>query len=376
MGAPWRDHPSWELVREASEMIGRDVGHLLLSAGAEELTATRNSQIATFVLSLVALDAVERIGVAPARAAGHSLGEYTALVAAGSLSFEEGVRLVCERGDAMQAAAEVSEGTMAAVLGLDDDQVSVACVATGGDVWVANYNAPGQVVIAGSPDDVSRACDAAKRLGAKKALPLPVGGAFHTPYMEPARERLEKALDDVDLRPPDVPVVANVDGAPHLGAEEWPDLLATQLTAPVQWRRSIHHLRDEGSPVFVEIGPGKVLTALTRRIAPEATALRVSGPSHLDALLEGLAQPAASGRGDEGEGLFISERLVVAPSAGVFRPTPGVTAGSRLTPGDLLGTVNDEEVRSPFPGELEGILAVDGERVVTSQPLAWLRTDS
>ncbi len=376
MGAPWRDHPSWELVREACEVTGRDVEHLLLTADAAELTATRNSQLATFVLSLVALDAVERIGVAPARAAGHSLGEYTALVAAGSLSFEEGVGLVCERGDAMQAAAEASEGTMAAVIGLDDDQVAVACVATGGDVWVANFNAPGQVVIAGSPIDVGRAADAAKRLGAKKTLPLPVGGAFHTPFMAPARERLEKAVAGVELRAPDVPVIANVDGAPHVQADEWPDLLTTQLTAPVQWRKSVHHLADEGAAVFVEIGPGKVLTGLTKRTAPGSTALRVSEPGHLDALLEGLAQPGAAGRGDEGEGLFISERLVVAPAAGVFRPRPEVTAGARLAPGDLIGLVNGEEVRSPFPGELKGVLAVDGERVVTSQPLAWLRTDS
>src|SRR4051794_40098076 len=172
MGEAWVEHPSWELVEDASDATGRDVRHLLLEAEADELTETRNAQLATFTLSLVVLDAVERVGIAPAICAGHSLGEYTALVATGALSFEDGVRVVAERGDAMQAAAEDSPGTMAAVLGLDDKQADQACRRADGDVWVANYNAPGQVVIAGSEDCVARASAEAKSLGAKRIMPL------------------------------------------------------------------------------------------------------------------------------------------------------------------------------------------------------------
>jgi [acyl-carrier-protein] S-malonyltransferase len=265
MGAPWRDHPSWELVEEASGVAGRDVARLLLDAEADELTATRNAQLATFVLSLVALDAVERLGAEPARLAGHSLGEYTALVAAGALSFEDGVRLVCERGDAMQGASDEHEGTMAAVLGLDDDQVELACKATEGDVWVANFNAPGQVVIAGSGESVLRAGEAAKRLGAKRSMSIPVGGAFHTPYMAPALERLEKAIAAADLRDPETPVLANVDGRTHVDGGEWGDLLARQLTSPVRWRHTLHTLDGEGVSVFVELGPGRVLWGMATR---------------------------------------------------------------------------------------------------------------
>ncbi|MGI9599057.1 MAG: ACP S-malonyltransferase, partial [Acidimicrobiales bacterium] len=152
MGAAWRDHPSWELVAEASEASERDVEHLLLHADEEELRQTRNSQLATYVLSMIVLDAVERIGIEPAFHAGHSLGEYSALTAAGVVNFSAGVQLVTERGNAMQAAAEERPGTMAAVLGLDDEKVEAACRRVDGDVWVANYNAPGQVVIAGDAE--------------------------------------------------------------------------------------------------------------------------------------------------------------------------------------------------------------------------------
>ena len=194
MGRPWVDHESWELVGEASEVAGRDVGQLLLDADADELKDTRNAQLMTFVSSLMVLDAVERLGLEPSLCAGHSLGEYTALTATGALSFEDGVRLVCERADAMHVAGTENPGTMAAVLGLDDDQVEVACRRADSDVWVANFNAPGQVVIAGSPDGVAAASVVAKELGAKKVMPLQVSGAFHTPFMNAARDRLRKAI--------------------------------------------------------------------------------------------------------------------------------------------------------------------------------------
>src|SRR5215213_7437282 len=172
MGAPWIDHESWELVAEASQIAGRDIAHLLLEADADELRQTRNAQLTTFVLSLVVLDAVERLGVAPSAAAGHSLGEYTALTATGALSFADGVRIVAARGDAMQVAAEDNPGTMAAILGLDDDDCDAACRRADGDVWVANFNAPGQVVIAGSFEGVAAAGAVAKEMGAKKVMQL------------------------------------------------------------------------------------------------------------------------------------------------------------------------------------------------------------
>jgi [acyl-carrier-protein] S-malonyltransferase len=375
MGAPWIDHPSWELVGEASAHSGRDVGALLLEADADELKDTRNAQLATFVSSLVVLDAVERLGVEPARLAGHSLGEYTALTAAGALSFDDGVRLVTERGAAMAVAAEEHTGTMAAILGLDDDQVETACVAAGGDVWVANYNAPGQVVIAGDPEAVDAAGQVAKRLGAKRAMALPVSGAFHTPHMEPARERLEKAIDATELRDLDLPVLANVDARPHRDSEEWSDLLAAQLCQPVRWRQTLHNLTDEGVTTFVELGPGGVLTSLAKRTARGAQTVSVETPDDLDRLLEVLAGAVDSeSRADEGEHVFITERVVVSPAAGVFTPVDGIEAGTSLCPGDLLGHVGDHDVRSPFEGSIMGLLAVTGERVQISQPIAWLQT--
>ena len=210
MGRPWADSPSWELVEEASEIAERDVARLLLDADAEELKDTRNAQLTTFVSSLVVLDAVERVGIEPSYCAGHSLGEYTALTATGALGFDDGVRLVIERAAAMHEAGQSHPGTMAAVLGLDDDQVEVACRLADSDVWVANFNAPGQVVIAGSPDGVAAASAAAKNLGAKKVMPLPVSGAFHTSYMVPARERLRRAIADADPRDTEVPMLCGL----------------------------------------------------------------------------------------------------------------------------------------------------------------------
>ncbi len=211
MGRPWADHDSWELVAEASEVAERDVARLLLDADADELRDTRNAQLTTFVSSLMVLDAVERLGFEPSFCAGHSLGEYTALTATGALGFDDGVRLVCERADAMHHAGSANVGTMAAVLGLDDDQVEVACRRADSDVWVANFNAPGQVVIAGSPEGVAAAGAIAKELGAKKVMPLQVSGAFHTPFMAPARDRLRQAIAAASPRDTEVPVISNVD---------------------------------------------------------------------------------------------------------------------------------------------------------------------
>jgi [acyl-carrier-protein] S-malonyltransferase len=373
MGDAWRDHPSWELVTEASAVLGRDLEHLLLSTEAGELTRTDNAQLSTFLTSLVVLDAVERLGVEPAATAGHSLGEYTALVASGALAFEEGLQLVAERGAAMLDATTARIGTMAAVLGLDDDDVEAACARVDGDVWVANYNAPGQVVIAGDPDALARASEIAKELGAKKVMSMAVSGAFHTPFMAPARDRLRSAIGNADLRDAGLPVYANVDARAHSGAE-WTELLNAQLCSPVRWRQILHNLDDAGATVFIELGPGNVLTGMAKRTVSGAKTLSVSTPDDLDKLLTALAAPVETVEVHEGEHLFATERMVVSPAAGVFAPAVGLAPGFVLTPGTVLGTVGDQEVRSPFAGTLVGVLAVEGERVTTSQPIAWLRT--
>ncbi len=246
MGRPWVDHPSWALVAAAADASGRDVAALLLDADADELRRTENAQLSTYVLSLVVHDAVRELGVRCTVAAGHSLGEYTALTAVGALRLEDGVRLVTERGAAMQAAADARPGTMAAVLGADDDIVAEACAKAGGDVWIANSNGAGQVVIAGDPDAIAKAGDLAKELGARKVLALPVGGAFHTPFMAPAADRLRAALAAVEFADAEVPVLANVDALPHQHADQWAGLLDTQLTAPVRWRQTVERMVDDG----------------------------------------------------------------------------------------------------------------------------------
>ncbi len=377
MGEAWADLESWELVSEASAYAGADLSALLLTADADELVSTRNAQLATFVLSLVVLDAIERTGLEPARVAGHSLGEYSALVASGALSFEDGVRLVNERGTAMLAAAEERAGSMAAVLGLDDDKVEAACDAVDGDVWVANYNAPGQVVIAGDAAAIEAAGEAAKGLGAKRVMSFPVGGAFHTPFMAPARDRLTKALAGVEWRSPEIPVHANVDGLTHDDPAEWSDLLAAQLTSPVRWRQILHEFDDAGVNTVIEVGPGSVLTGMAKRTLKGTRTVSVSSPGDLDGLLEALASapPAQADTGQkDGEHLFATERLVVSPGAGVFTPEPGLGPGTAIATGHLLGHVGDQDVRSAFGGSLMGWLAVEGERVATSEPIAWLRT--
>ena len=376
MGQPWTDHPSWELVTEASEVTNRDVARLLLTADAEELTETRNSQLATFVMSMVVLDAVIRLGTEAAGHAGHSLGEYSALTASGVLDFGDAVALVAERGDAMQAAAEEREGTMAAVLGLDDDDVQIACNRAPGEVWLANHNAPGQAVIAGTPEAIDTAAAIARELGAKRVMPLQVGGAFHTPFMAPARDRLSKAIDRTEFRDPHGTVIANVDAAAHGRGSDWPDLLKAQLTSPVRWRQTLTALSDTGFTTYVELGPGEVLGRLVKRTLKGSRPLSVTAPEDLDSLLEALAaSPARAAAAMEGEHLFATERLVVSPAAGIFQTSEGIGAGASVGVGHLVGRVGDHEVRSPFAGELMGVLALDGERVTASQPIAWLRTN-
>jgi [acyl-carrier-protein] S-malonyltransferase len=373
MGRPWADHESWELVDEASEVAGRDVGKLLLDADADELKDTRNAQLTTFVASLMVLDAVERLGIDANYCAGHSLGEYTALAATGALGFQEGVLLVSERAAAMHDAGRAQPGTMAAVLGLDDDQVEVACNLADAEVWVANFNAPGQVVIAGTHDGVEAASKHARELGAKKVMVLPVAAAFHTPFMAPARDRLRDAIAAADIRDGEIPVVSNVDAKPHDRGVEWTALLSAQLASPVRWKQCLQTLAALGVNEFAELGPGGVLTGMAKRSVVGALTISVATPEDLDRVLEWVGGDTAAVVHPEGEHLFAVERLVVSPSAGIFTPV-AVESGSLIDVGTLLGHVGEHEVRSPFRGVLQSFIAVDTERVTPRQPIAWLRS--
>ena len=377
MGAPWLDHPSWELVNDASEASGRDIATLLLTADQETLSQTRNTQLVTFAMSMLILDAIERTGVSPSICAGHSLGEYCALVAAGALPFDTGARLVSERAEAMQDAAQENPGAMAALLGIDDAGAEAACDQAGGEVWVANYNAPGQVVLAGRRDALDRAIEKAKIIGARKALVLPVNGAFHTPYMEHARQRLRKALLESRFYDAEVPVVANVDAFPYRRAADWIRLLAQQLTSPVLWTRSLAKLKELGVTLLVEIGPGNVLTGLAKRAVPDISAIAIQTPDDLDKLImavESTAKAAVPIDSGWGEHLYASERIVVSSSVGIFVPYPEIGLKDRVEVGSELGEVSGEKVRSPFAGTLSGYLASEGQRVIIGQPVAWLRT--
>ena len=290
MGGPWRDQPSWEVVERLSDVTGRDLATLLLDAGPDELRMTANAQIATFTLSLVALDAVRRalppgaVERGPVTAVGgHSLGEYTALVAAGALSAEDGAGLVQARGDAMQAAAEASPGTMAAVLGLALDEVEEACRQVSAGAWVANDNAPGQVVVAGSLAGVEQAGGHLVRRGAKRVIQLQVGGAFHSPLMASAQGRLDAALAGASFSGTTLPVVANVDARLH--TDGFGALLSAQLCSRVRWRESLLELGALGGRLFVELGPGTELSGMVRRTVTEVSRANVSGPEDIGPLV-------------------------------------------------------------------------------------------
>jgi [acyl-carrier-protein] S-malonyltransferase len=287
MGAPWVGTPAWAVVDRVSDAAGRDVGALLLDADAETLQATRNAQLATFTLSLVALAAWrDRTGDAALEAAafaGHSLGEYTALVAAGALSEEGGTRLVLERGEAMQDAADAALGTMAALLGLDAAVVA-GLVGEVDGCWVANDNAPGQVVVSGTPAGVAAAGEVVRAAGGK-VMALPVGGAFHSPLMAPAATRLEAALAAASFADARVPVVANVDATAHTEGAGWPARLSAQLSEPVRWRASLHTLAGLGIDRFVELGPGSALAGMVKRTVPAAARASVATPADLASTL-------------------------------------------------------------------------------------------
>lgn len=269
MGEPWRDTAAWALTGSISDLSGHDVADLLLNADDETLRRTDRAQISTFALEMIAFEHARPAGVVAG--AGHSLGEYSALVAAGILTLAAATRLVAARGAAMLAAAAQNPGTMIAVLGPADDVVAETVgklQADGARVWIANLNAPGQTVLAGDADGIAAATEACAALPRTKTRSLPVGGAFHSPLMDPAATSLRAALATTTFADGTQPVVANVDAQPHNAGAAWADLLARQLTAPVRWTDSVTTLVDQvGCTSFVEVGPGDTLSGMVKRIA-------------------------------------------------------------------------------------------------------------
>lgn len=249
---------------KAEEVLGFDIVKIMFEGSDEQLRETSVTQPSIFIHSVAAARAVEDF--APDMVAGHSLGEFSALVASGALEYEDALRLVAARANAMNAACKQNPGKMAAILMLDDATVRRICEETEGVVVPANFNSPGQVVISGEAEAIDRACKAAKAAGAKRALPLPVGGAFHSPLMEPARAELAKAIDCTPFSKPVCPIFQNVDSLPHTDPSEIKSNLIAQLTGPVLWSQSVLNMREAGATDFIELGPGSVLTNLISRI--------------------------------------------------------------------------------------------------------------
>lgn len=261
------------LLTQANDILGFSLTDLLFSGTEADLRRTDVTQPAVFAHSVAQF--VARPELRPGMVAGHSLGEFSALVAAGVLTFAAALPLVARRAQAMQAACDEQPGTMAAILGLADEVVERTCqeISAAGQVVVAaNYNCPGQLVISGSAAGVAQACEALKAAGAKRALPLPVGGAFHSPLMQSAQAALAEAIEKTTFQPARCPVYQNVDAAPHRDPAEIKANLLAQLTAPVRWTQSVQAMARDGATAFLECGPGKVLQGLVKKIEPTATA--------------------------------------------------------------------------------------------------------
>ena len=260
-----------ELFEKANDILGFRITDLMFAGEAEDLKQTNVTQPAVFLHSVISA-LVLGADFKPDMVAGHSLGEFSALVAAKALSFEGGLKLVSARAQAMQKACEMQPGTMAAVLGLSDEKVEEVLKTVSGVVVAANYNCPGQLVISGAVEAVDAACEKMKEAGAKRALRLPVGGAFHSPLMEPARVELEAAIRATTFHKPICPVYQNVDAKPHTEAEEIKANSIAQLTGAVRWTQSVERMIADGADYFKELGPGNVLQGLVKKINAEVTA--------------------------------------------------------------------------------------------------------
>lgn len=256
-----------EMFERANEILGFRITDIMFDGSADDLRQTKVTQPAIFLHSVIL---AKCLGIEPDAVAGHSLGEFSALVVAGALSFEKGLQLVAKRAVAMQRACEMEHGTMAAVLALPDKAIEDICASIDGVVVAANYNCPGQLVISGALNAVNEACMKLKEVGARRALLIPVGGAFHSPLMEPARKELAEAIEATNFTEPTCPIYQNVDAKPHTSPEEIKKNLIAQLTAPVRWTQIIEQMTDDGFTSFVEVGPGTVLQGLIRKITNSA----------------------------------------------------------------------------------------------------------
>ena len=253
------------LFEDANSILGFNITDIMFEGTADQLKETKVTQPAIFLHSVILAKTLGD-SFKPDMVAGHSLGEFSALVANGTLSFEDGLKLVSQRAMAMQKACEIQPSTMAAVLGLEDKLVEDICAKTEGIVVAANYNCPGQLVISGEVDAINRACEAMKEAGARRALVLPVGGAFHSPMMEPAREELAAAIENTTFSKPNCPIYQNVTASAIIDETEIKANLISQLTAPVRWTQSVQQMIADGATLFTEVGPGKVLQGLVKKI--------------------------------------------------------------------------------------------------------------
>ena len=258
-----------ELFEKANTILGFNITDIMFEGSAEDLKETKVTQPAIFLHSVILAKTLGE-SFKPDMVAGHSLGEFSALVANGVLTFEDGLKLVSQRATAMQKACELQPSTMAAVLGLEDDIVEKICATTQGVVVAANYNCPGQLVISGEIEAINKACEALKEEGARRALVLPVGGAFHSPLMEPAREELAAAIENTTFNTPNCPIYQNVTASAITDENEIKSNLISQLTAPVRWTQSVQQMIADGGTLFTEVGPGKVLQGLVRKINRDA----------------------------------------------------------------------------------------------------------
>jgi [acyl-carrier-protein] S-malonyltransferase len=280
-GHAWRDHPAWSVVERAEEALGEPLAPLLLDADAEALGRTRASQLQVLLLSLMAWEAAApELGV-PVAFSGHSLGQVTALIASGAVGFDDGIRFAAARATATQAAADASGGAMLALLGATEAQAREACGVAPDACWIANLNAPGQVVVAGTSHGVAAVGASAADHGIRRTRALDVGGAFHTPLMAPAADALAGTLAATTFRDTTVPVVTNHDALPHTDAAGWPERLARHLVEPVRWQHCVDTVVDLGAGRLVEIGPGATLNALAKRIVPDTPTSSIETPEHL-----------------------------------------------------------------------------------------------
>lgn len=258
------------LFEQANEILGFEITKVMFEGDAEDLKQTKVTQPAIFLHSVILAKCLGE-SFNPNMVAGHSLGEFSALVANGTLDFESGLKLVAQRAEAMQKACELSEGTMAAVLGLDNEVVEETCECVDGIVVAANYNCHGQLVISGAVDPIHQACNILKEKGARRALVLPVGGAFHSPLMEPAREQLASAIENTSFNTPNCPIYQNVSASAVSDTDTIKSNLIAQLTAPVKWTQSVQQMISDGASQFIEVGPGNVLQGLVRKINREVS---------------------------------------------------------------------------------------------------------